>query len=113
MTFGEFVAFYGLTRSEGWCCATSATPTGRCGRPCRTSMRTDELNDLIEWLGAVVRQTDSSLLDEWEQLTTRTGGRGGGARVLPPTPEGDHRQRAGVHRAGAQRDVPAGGAGRR
>jgi hypothetical protein len=25
--------------------------------------------DLIEWLGEVVRQTDSSLLDEWEQLS--------------------------------------------
>jgi hypothetical protein len=33
------------------------------------SLKTEELTDLIEWLGEVVRQTDSSLLDEWEQLT--------------------------------------------
>ena len=39
MTFGEFVAFYGLARSEGWCCATSPTRTGRCGRPSPTSAR--------------------------------------------------------------------------
>ena len=25
-------------------------------------------HDLIEWLGELVRQVDSSLLDEWEQL---------------------------------------------
>src|SRR5690606_21015541 len=31
--------------------------------------RTEELRDLIEWLGELVRQVDSSLLDEWEQLT--------------------------------------------
>src|SRR5690606_42032606 len=33
-----------------------------------TSVRDDELTDLTEWLGELVRQTDSSLLDEWEQL---------------------------------------------
>ena len=30
--------------------------------------RTPELEDLIEWLGETIRQTDSSLLDEWEAL---------------------------------------------
>ena len=30
--------------------------------------KTEELSDLIEWLGEMVRQVDSSLLDEWEQL---------------------------------------------
>ena len=30
--------------------------------------RTEELADLIEWLGELVRQVDSSLIDEWEQL---------------------------------------------
>ena len=29
---------------------------------------TEELTDLIEWLGELVRQVDSSLLDEWERL---------------------------------------------
>src|SRR5262249_9638461 len=31
--------------------------------------RTEELDDFVEWLGELVRQVDSSLLDEWEQLT--------------------------------------------
>ena len=30
--------------------------------------KTEELIDLIEWLGELVRQVDSSLLDEWERL---------------------------------------------
>jgi hypothetical protein len=33
------------------------------------SHRTPELEDLSEWLGETIRQTDSSLLDEWEALT--------------------------------------------
>ena len=48
-----------------------------CGRPRfdalrRTvpeSIKTDELDEIIDWLGETVRQTDSSLLDEWEALT--------------------------------------------
>jgi len=31
-------------------------------------LRTEELDDLIEWLGETVRQTDSSLLEEWQAL---------------------------------------------
>jgi hypothetical protein len=30
--------------------------------------KTDEVFDLTEWLGETVRQVDSSLLDEWDQL---------------------------------------------
>ena len=32
-------------------------------------VKTDELDAIVEWLGETVRQTDSSLLDEWEALT--------------------------------------------
>jgi hypothetical protein len=39
----------------------------RSGVP--ATARTDEVTDLVEWLGELVRQVDSSLLDEWEQLT--------------------------------------------
>jgi hypothetical protein len=31
--------------------------------------KTEELTDLIEWLGELIRQVDSSLVDEWEKLT--------------------------------------------
>ena len=29
---------------------------------------TDDLEDVIEWLGAMIRRVDSSLIDEWERL---------------------------------------------
>ena len=51
-------------------------------------VRTDDLEDIIEWLGAVVRQTDSSLLDEWEALSDPNRLLEIAAPdVLPPTPE--------------------------
>ena len=42
----------------------------RSGVP--AAARTEDLTDIVEWLGELVRQVDSSLLDEWEQLTSRT-----------------------------------------
>ena len=44
-----------------------------------------ELDDLIEWLGETVRQTDSSLLDEWEALTDPEAVRRA-PRTWPSTP---------------------------
>jgi hypothetical protein len=38
------------------------------GQTVPLELRTDDLRDLIEWLGELVRQVDSSLLDEWEEL---------------------------------------------
>jgi hypothetical protein len=40
----------------------------RSGVP--ASARTEAVTDIVEWLGELVRQVDSSLLDEWEQLTS-------------------------------------------
>jgi hypothetical protein len=70
MTFREFVSVYGLTRSEGAVLRylSDAVKALRSGVP--TAARTEEVTDLVEWLGELVRQVDSSLLDEWEQLTS-------------------------------------------
>jgi hypothetical protein len=49
--------------------------------------RTEELRDLIEWLGELVRQVDSSLLDEWEELVNPDPVRHAAeAAVVPPAP---------------------------
>ena len=69
MTFGEFVAFYGLTRSEGLVLRYLSDTYKALRQTVPDNAKTEDLIDLIEWLGEVVRQTDSSLLDEWEQLT--------------------------------------------
>jgi superfamily II RNA helicase len=68
-TFREYVSVYGLTRSEGAVLRylSDAFKALRSGVPAAT--RTEELTDIVEWLGELVRQVDSSLLDEWEQLT--------------------------------------------
>ncbi|ODQ89592.1 DEAD/DEAH box helicase [Mycolicibacterium flavescens] len=70
MTFREFVSHYGLTRSEGAVLRylSDAYKALRSGVP--AAARTEELTDIVEWLGELVRQVDSSLLDEWEQLTS-------------------------------------------
>ncbi|MFL6177713.1 MAG: DEAD/DEAH box helicase [Ornithinibacter sp.] len=72
MTFGEFVAHHKLFRAEGVVLRylTDAYRALRSTVP--TSARTEELDDLVEWLGEVVRHTDSSLLDEWESLANPT-----------------------------------------
>jgi hypothetical protein len=63
---------------------TDAYRALRSGVP--DSVRTDGLADIVEWLGALVRQTDSSLLDEWEQLTAG-GGADPATAARPPTPD--------------------------
>ena len=88
MTFGEYVAFYGLTRSEGLVLRYLGDAFRALRQTVPESVRTEELEDIIEWLGAVVRQTDSSLLDEWEQLNDPDRLAAEAAPdVLPPTPE--------------------------
>jgi hypothetical protein len=61
---------YGLTRAEGAVLRTVRRPTRRCAPASPPAARTEEVTDLVEWLGELVRQVDSSLLDEWEQLTS-------------------------------------------
>jgi superfamily II RNA helicase len=68
MTFTEYVAYYGLARSEGLVLRYLADAYKALRQTVPEDARTEELTDLIEWLGELVRQVDSSLLDEWERL---------------------------------------------
>ena len=68
-TFTEFVAYYGVTRSEGLVLRYLSDTYRALRQTVPERVRTDELDDIIEWLGEIVRQVDSSLLDEWEALT--------------------------------------------
>jgi len=69
MTFTDFVSRYQLARSEGLVLRylTDAYRFFRHSVP--DAHRSPELDELVEWLGETVRQTDSSLLDEWEALS--------------------------------------------
>ena len=113
MTFAEFVAFYGLARSEGLVLRYLSDAYRALRQTVPDSAKTEELDDLIEWLGELVRQTDSSLLDEWEALTDPDAVDGAPVRPGDPRPAApDHRQRQGLPGARPQRDVPPGRAGR-
>ena len=68
MTFSELIGDYGLARSEGMVLRYLSDVYKALGRTVPATVRNEELIDLTEWLGELVRQTDSSLLDEWEQL---------------------------------------------
>jgi superfamily II RNA helicase len=68
MTFTEFIGFYGLSRCEGLVLRYLAEAYRALRRTVPEEARTEELTDLIEWLGELVRQVDSSLVDEWSKL---------------------------------------------
>jgi hypothetical protein len=68
MTFTEYVSFYQLARSEGLVLRYLADAYKALRQSVPDEAKTEDLTDLIEWLGELVRQVDSSLLDEWEKL---------------------------------------------
>lgn len=68
MTFVEYVGFYSLARSEGLVLRYLADAFRALRQTVPEDARTEDLSDLIEWLGELVRQVDSSLIDEWERL---------------------------------------------
>ncbi len=86
MGFTEFVAHYGLTRSEGVVLRYLADAYRALRRTVPQAARTEELSDLIEWLGELVRGVDSSLLEEWEALAHPDPASATAASGRPPTP---------------------------
>jgi superfamily II RNA helicase len=86
-SFAEYVALYGLSRSEGLLLRYLGDAYRALRQTVPDSLRTEELADLVEWLGAVVRQTDSSLLDEWEQLVDPDRVPAPDVELRPPAPE--------------------------
>src|SRR3954451_7550709 len=68
MTFVDYIGHYQLARSEGLVLRYLADTYKALRQTVPDDAKTDELVDVIEWLRELVRQVDSSLLDEWEQL---------------------------------------------
>jgi superfamily II RNA helicase len=91
-TFTEFVAYYSVTRSEGLVLRYLSDTYRALRQTVPEQVKTDELDDIIEWLGETVRQVDSSLLDEWEALTDpesverAAAAVAAGEAVAPPRP---------------------------
>ncbi|HVL83215.1 MAG TPA: DUF3516 domain-containing protein [Pseudonocardia sp.] len=81
MTFVEYVGHYQLARSEGLVLRYLADAYRALRQTVPDEAKTEELADVIAWLGELVRQVDSSLLDEWEKLAA---GGGTGEELAPP-----------------------------
>ncbi|MER6917025.1 DUF3516 domain-containing protein [Streptomyces sp. NPDC000594] len=68
LSFTEFTSFYELARTEGIVLRYLASAYKALEHTIPDDLKSEDLEDLIAWLGEMVRQVDSSLLDEWEQL---------------------------------------------
>ncbi|MFE0374510.1 DEAD/DEAH box helicase [Streptomyces inhibens] len=68
MTFTEFTSFYELARTEGIVLRYLASAFKTLDHTVPDDLKSEDFQDIIAWLGEMVRQVDSSLLDEWEQL---------------------------------------------
>ena len=84
MSFAEYVSFYQLQRSEGLVLRYLSDAYRAIRQTVPAEARTDELMDVIEWLGELVRQVDSSLVDEWNTLVSPATDPE--APVVPPAP---------------------------
>ncbi len=67
-TFNQYVSRYGLKRSEGLVLRYLTDCYKALVQTVPASALNDRLEEVVDWLGALVREVDSSLLDEWERL---------------------------------------------
>ncbi|MGI6879033.1 DEAD/DEAH box helicase [Microbacterium sp. gxy059] len=86
MTFAEFVQWYQLGRSEGLVLRYLSDAFRTIRQTVPPEARTPELEDIVEWLGEMVRQVDSSLVDEWETLIAGLDADPADGPVVPPSP---------------------------
>ncbi|MFF0909134.1 DEAD/DEAH box helicase [Microbacterium enclense] len=83
-SFGEYVSLYQLARSEGLVLRYLSDAYRAIRQTVPVDAQTPDLLDLVAWLGELVRQVDSSLVDEWEQLINPADDPD--APVVPPAP---------------------------
>ena len=95
-SFATFVRRYRLERSEGLVLRYLTDAWRTLDRSLPDDVYTDALEDVVEWLGELIRATDATLLDEWTLLAGAPGPR-------PPRARGAGR-RAAV--AAARRGAP-------
>jgi hypothetical protein len=84
LSFSELISLYQLARSEGLVLRYLSDAYRAIRQTVPAEAQTDDLHDLVAWLGEVVRQVDSSLVDEWEALVNPADDPD--APVVPPAP---------------------------
>ncbi|QKD80673.1 DUF3516 domain-containing protein [Actinomyces marmotae] len=68
MTFSDLVSRYELGRSEGVLLRYLTDAYRALRQVVPEEHRTEQVEEVVDWLGGLVRAVDSSLLDEWEAL---------------------------------------------
>ena len=91
LSFSELISLYQLARSEGLVLRYLSDAYRAIRQTVPAEAQTEDLHDLVAWLGEVVRQVDSSLVDEWEALVNpvdalRQAQGPDDAEVVPPAP---------------------------
>jgi superfamily II RNA helicase len=69
MTFSDLVSTYTLARSEGVVLRYLTDAWRTLSHTVPPEHLTEELEDIIAWLGELIRQVDSSLVDEWAAMS--------------------------------------------
>ena len=105
MTFSDLISRYDLGRSEGVVLRYLTDAYRALRQVVPEEHRTPEVTELIDWLGALVRAVDSSLLDEWEALGQAQAGKAGEVAGLLEGDRPGADDSSGVERAfGASED---------
>jgi superfamily II RNA helicase len=82
-SFDDFVRDYGLERSEGVLLRYLSQVYKALLQTVPEARRTDEVDDILDQLRAMLRAVDSSLLDEWQSLRETPAG----VQLVPRAPE--------------------------
>lgn len=71
--FKSYIAQYKIARCEGILLRYLTEAYRSLDRTVPVERRTEELDDIVSWLGLVVRSVDSSLVDEWANAGMEPG----------------------------------------
>ena len=69
MSFTDLIGRYQVARSEGVVLRYLSDAYRTLQHTVPEAHRSPQFDDVVDWLGETIRQTDSSLLDEWTALT--------------------------------------------
>jgi hypothetical protein len=86
-SFSDYVRDYDLQRSEGLLLRHLNSVFKVLAQTVPDGAKNDEVRDMELYLGAMIRQVDSSLLDEWEKMRDASYAPAEAAELRPPGSE--------------------------
>ena len=83
--FNGYISRYGISRSEGTLLRYLSDAYRALDRTVPEEYLDERLEDIVSWLGLIVRSVDSSLVDEWEAAGRTDSEQGSGLDAAPPS----------------------------